>query len=145
VHVDVLDEPYTKDYVVNVLVPDKVIRIDFKLGFRVEPKINVFVRKVIEDLVKNSEVDVISRYKSLKKHGIVGDFRFVVNKRIFTYDSELNWDERLIMKMYAILDGLSLSEEKAFSLDTSNVTIEKVPLTPVKTTNTGLKRITQEC
>lgn len=145
VHVDVLDEPYTKDYVVNVLVPDKVIRIDFKLGFRVEPKINVFVRKVIEDLVKNQEVDVTSRYESLRKHGIVGDFRFVVNKRIFTYDSELNWDERLIMKMYAVLDSFSLSEEKAFSLDTSNVAIEKVPLTPVKTTNTGLKRITQDC
>jgi KUP system potassium uptake protein len=141
VHVDVLDEPYTKEYEVNVLVKDTVIRIDFKLGFRIEPKINIFVRKVIEDLTQNHEIDIVSRYHSLRKHGITGDFKFVVNKRVFTYDSELGMFERLVMKVYAIIDSLALSEEKAFSLDTSNVIVEKVPLSTPKTKGLYLKRI----
>ena len=33
VHVDVMDEPYTNDYKVDFLIPGKLIRIDFKLGF----------------------------------------------------------------------------------------------------------------
>ncbi|HTD40575.1 MAG TPA: KUP/HAK/KT family potassium transporter, partial [Mucilaginibacter sp.] len=74
VHVDVLDEPYKKEYTVNFLVPNKVIRIDFKLGFRVEQQINLLFRKVVEDLVKKGEVNITSSYKSLGRHKIVGDF-----------------------------------------------------------------------
>jgi KUP system potassium uptake protein len=61
VHVDVVDEPYKRDYEVDFLVPGKLIRIDFKLGFRVEQQINLLFRKVVEDLVKNGEVDITSR------------------------------------------------------------------------------------
>jgi KUP system potassium uptake protein len=131
IHVDILDEPHTMEYDVRVLVPDKVYKIDFKLGFREDPKINLFFRKVVEDMSLNHEVNIISRYKSLKKHNIVGDFKFVVIDRVLNYDYELKTFDQFIMAAYSALKRISLSEEKAFGLDTSSVTTETVPLITV--------------
>lgn len=128
VHVDVVDEPYKKEYEVNFLVPNKLIRVDFKLGFRVEQQINLLFRKVVEDLVKNGEVNITSTYKSLNKHKIVGDFRFVVIEKVISRSHNLSFYERFIMIFYAQLKRVSLSEERGFGLDLSFVTVEKVPL-----------------
>lgn len=128
VHVDVVDEPYTSKYEVEVLVPNSVYRIDFRLGFRVDPRINVFLRKVIEDMVIRGEVDIISRYESLNKHHLPGDFRFVVLEKFLSYENDLPFFEKIIMDFYFFLKNISLSEGKEFGLDTSIVTIEKVPL-----------------
>ncbi|WP_295672305.1 KUP/HAK/KT family potassium transporter [uncultured Mucilaginibacter sp.] len=128
VHVDVVDEPYKKEYEVQFLVPNKLIRVDFKLGFRVEQQINVLFRRVVEDLVKKGEVDITSRYKSLNKHKIVGDFRFVVIEKVLSRSHNLSILERFIMGFYVYLKKVSLSEERGFGLDLSFVTVEKVPL-----------------
>ncbi len=128
VHVDVVDEPYKKEYEVNFLVPNKLIRIDFKLGFRVEQQINLLFRRVVEDLVKKGEVDITSTYKSLNRHKIVGDFRFVVIEKVLSRSHNLSFYESFIMAFYVYLKKVSLSEERGFGLDLSFVTIEKVPL-----------------
>lgn len=128
VHVDVVDEPYKKEYEVNFLVPNKLIRVDFKLGFRVEQQINLLFRRVVEDLVKNNEVNITSTYKSLNKHKIVGDFRFVVIEKVLSRSHNLSFYEGFIMGYYSALKHLSLSEERGFGLDLSFVTVEKVPL-----------------
>lgn len=128
VHVDVVDEPYKREYEVDFLVPNKLIRIDFKLGFRVEQQINLLFRKVVEDLVKKGEVDITSTYKSLNKHKIVGDFRFVVIEKVLSRSHSLSFYESFIMGFYKILKKISLSEERGFGLDLSFVTVEKVPL-----------------
>ena len=141
VHVDVLDDPHTQEYKVKVLVPEKVFKIEFRLGFRVAPRVNLFFRKVVEDLSAKLEVDVISRYDSLKKHHIVGDFRFIVIERILNYDYKLSAYEEFLMSVYAILKELSLSEEKAFGLDTSSVTTETVPMITVPVSEVDLRRV----
>jgi KUP system potassium uptake protein len=128
VHVDVMDEPYTREYQVDFLVPNKVIRIDFKLGFRVEQQINLLFRKVVEDLVKKGEVEIMSKYTSLNKHKIVGDFRFVVIEKVLSRSHGLSFYENLVMNFYKQLKHFSLSEERGFGLDLSFVTVEKVPL-----------------
>ena len=128
VHVDVLDEPYRKEYEVEFLVPNKLIRIEFKLGFRIEQQINLLFRTVVENMVKNGEVDITSTYKSLNHHKIVGDFRFVVIEKMLSRSHNLSFYESFIMGFYALLKKLSLSEERGYGLDLSFVTIEKVPL-----------------
>lgn len=140
-HIDVVDEPYTMEYKVNNILTDDLIRIDFKLGFRVEPRLNLFFRKVVEDMVKNKEVDFTSRYTSLKKHQLVGDFKFVVLEKHLSHDNDLPWKEQVIMDIYFILKHLSLSESSAFGLDTSTVTVEKVPLVISPVANVSLARI----
>lgn len=141
VHVDVMDEPYTNDYKVEYLIPGKLIRLDFKLGFRVEQRINVLFRKVVEDLVKNKEIDITSKYPSLNKNHIVGDFRFVVLEKVLSRSNKLPFMERFIMDYYFILRKLSLSEEKGFGLDASFVKIERVPLVVSAPENIILNRV----
>ncbi len=141
VHVDVMDEPYTMDYKVIELIKGNIIRIDFRLGFRVEPRINLMFRKVVEDMVKNFEVDITSRYESLGRKNLIGDFRFVVMEKFLSYENELPFYEKIILDFYFFFKRVSLSEERAFGLDTSSVTIEKVPLIVNPIGDVNLKRI----
>lgn len=141
VHVDTLDDPYTSEYKVDHIIPNDIIRIDFRLGFRVEPRINLMFRKVVEDLVANKEVNIISRYESLASDNTVGDFQFMVMEKYISQDSELPFMERIIMKIHFWLKDISLSEEKGFGLDPSNVTVEKFPLMVGPVTKLRLKRI----
>jgi KUP system potassium uptake protein len=141
VHVDVMDEPYRMEYKVTEIMKNDVIRIDFRLGFRVAPRINLMFRKVVEDLVANHEVDIVSRYESLSKEKVIGDFRFVVIEKHMSYDNEFPVMEKIYLDIYNILKFFSMSEEAAFGLDTSSVYIEKVPIViaPVKELN--MKRV----
>ena len=141
VHVDTLDDPYTCEYKVDHIIPNDIIRVEFRLGFRMEPKINLMFRKVVEDLVDNKEVNITSRYESLEKNNVVGDFQFIVMEKYLSQDNELPIMERLVMKLYFWLKDISLSEERGFGLDVSNVTIEKFPLIVAPVTNLKLKRI----
>lgn len=128
VHVDVMDEPYTKDYKVDFLIPGKLIRIDFKLGFKVEQQISYLFRLAVEDLVRNGEVDITSRYDSLHAFNITGDFRFIVLEKVFPGVTNLTFIDRFVIGYHAILKHFSLSEERGFGLDLSFVTVERVPL-----------------
>lgn len=128
VHVDVLDDPYTCEYSVDHIVKDEVIRIEFRLGFRVEQKITLMLKQVVQNLVINKEVNITSRYTSLERNNVVGDFQIIVLEKFLSQDNELPFFERIIMKLYFWLKEISLSEERGFGLDPSNVTVEKFPL-----------------
>jgi KUP system potassium uptake protein len=141
VHVDTMDDPYTCEYKVEHIIPNDIIRVDFRLGFRMEPKINLMFRKVVEDLVANKEVNIISRYESLASSNTVGDFQFMVMEKYLSQDNELPFIERVIMKFHFWLKEHSLSEEKGFGLDLANVTVEKFPLIVAPVTNLKLKRV----
>jgi KUP system potassium uptake protein len=144
VHVDTLDDPYTCEYEIQTIIPNEVIRIEFKLGFRVEPRINLMFRKVVEEMVANREVNILSRYDSLKRNNIVGDFEFVVMEKFLSHDNELPFFEKLIMKLYFLLKEISLSEERIFGLDPSFVTVEKFALLVSRVPTIKLKRIERE-
>jgi KUP system potassium uptake protein len=144
VHVDTVDDPYTCEYQVEHIIPNDIIRVEFRLGFRMESKINIMFRKVVEDLVANKEVNIYSRYESLEKNNVVGDFQFVVMEKYLSQDNELPFFERVIMKFYFWLKELSLSEERGFGLDPSNVTVEKFPLIVAPVQVPRLKRVLDE-
>jgi len=137
VHVDVLDVPYHMSYKVNILEPEEVIRVTFKIGFRVAPRINYMFRKVVEELVASKEVNIQSRYPSLEKRNIDGDFRFIVMERFLSFENELSFKNRFILNAYFNIKKISLPDEKEYGLDYSNVVVEKTPLviTPPKKFN----------
>lgn len=141
IHVDTVDEPYRAEYSVKHIIPNDIIRVEFKLGFRVQPRINLLFRKVVEDLVKNREVNVPSRYESIERTSIAGDFRFIVMEKYLSQDNELSFIEKLIMRLHFMLKKVSLSEEKSFGLDPANVTVEKFPLIVSKQRALRLRRV----
>jgi KUP system potassium uptake protein len=144
IHVDTMDEPYTKEYSVTHIIPNNIIRVEFKLGFRVQPRIDYMFRKVVQDLVQNKEVNITSRYTSLERNNIVGDFQFIVMEKYLSQDNELPFWERIVMKFHFWLKEISLSEERGFGLDASNVLVEKFPLIVAPVTNLRLKRVESE-
>lgn len=141
VHVDTQDDPYTMDFKVTHIIPNDIIRVEFLLGFRIQPRINLLFKKVVEDLVANKEVNIISRYESLEKDNVVGDFTFIVMEKYLSEDNELPFGERVIMKLHFWLKEISLSEEKGFGLDSANIIIEKFPLIISPVTSVKLKRV----
>jgi len=143
IHVDTLDDPYTCEFSVDHIVANDVIRVEFRLGFRVQPRINLLFRKVVENLVLNKEVDITSRYDSLERTNSTGDFSFVVMEKYLSDENELSLWDRLLMKTYFFIKNKSLSEASAFGLDTSNVVVEKFPLIVSPVDNINLKRVTK--
>jgi KUP system potassium uptake protein len=128
VHVNILNEPYRKEYRVNEIVKDDIYRIDFYLGFREPTKINLMFKEVIKDMVTKGEVDITSRYESLNKNNILGDFKFVLSEKFLSNDSDLTFFEKMVMNPYFLLKKFSLSEQNSFGLDSSSVKVEQFPM-----------------
>ena len=141
VHVDTQDDPYIAEYSVDTIVPNEVIRVELRLGFRMEPRINLMFKKVVQDMVANKEVNITSRYESLQKNNVVGDFQFIVMEKFLSQDNELPIFEKLIMRLYFWIKKISLSEERGFGLEQSNVIVEKFPLIVAPVRRLKLKRI----
>ena len=142
VHVDTMDDPYTCEYKVEHIIPNDIIRVDFKLGFRIQPRIHILFRQVVEELVADREINISSKYETAdSKAKATGDFQFIVMEKYLSHDNELPFFERIVMRFYFMLKEISLSEEKGFGLDQSNVTVEKFPLIIGEVERLPLRRI----
>lgn len=141
VHVDTLDDPYTCEYSVEHIIPNDIIRVEFRLGFRVEQRIQAMMRKVVEELSANKEVNTTSRYESLEKNNIAGDWLFIVMEKYLSNDNDLPFLEKIIMKMYFWLKKVSIGESRSFGLDPSYVKVEKFPLLISTSRTIPLKRV----
>ncbi len=140
-HIERTDDPYTMEYSVEEIEDDKVIRVEFRLGFRIQPRINVLFRKVVEDMVTRNELDILSRYESLNKFNLAADFQFVIIEKFLSYNNEFSFSEGFILNSYFAIKKLAQGEAKAFGLDTSETRVEKIPLIVKPVTNVVLKRI----
>ncbi len=127
-HIDHVDDPTTLEYTFEKLIPDTLYRVNLKIGFQVQPLINVYFRQIIDELASKKEIELISRYPSLKKNNIPGDFRFIIIHRVYNHNQGFKFKERTIMNFYNVIKLLGITDSRAFGLDTSNVNIESVPL-----------------
>ena len=141
IHVNYTDDPAILQYEVKELIDGVLFRIDLNIGFKIRPKINLFFRKIIENMVQNKEISLISGYDSLKKHNIPGDYKFIMIDRIHSSDLEVKFWNRFLFSFYQIVNRISISDIQAFGLDTSNVILEKVPLHVNNNTEIKIKRI----
>lgn len=140
-HVDTVDEPDTFSYEINQIIPGTLIRIDFHLGFKIEPRINLYFKEVLKDMVSNGEIKLSSSYVSLKKHHFPADFLFVNLDRIMTQDYKLSPWETMVMGLHAFTRLFSINDVKALGLDSSSVIEEKVPISVERPLNRKIKRI----
>jgi KUP system potassium uptake protein len=141
VHVLTTDEPYTKEYKVTKHLENDLIRIDFKLGFRIQPKLDMMFKQVVEELVQNKEIEIRSRYACEYHHSDhIGDFKFIVIRKFLSNDNELPWFHKLIMNAYFFIKSRSLSEKNEFGLDPSSYVEENFPYVLSKAAPINLKR-----
>lgn len=143
VHIDHVDSPDELSYSVNVAVPETIYVVTMHLGFRVAPRISVYLRQIVEDLVVSGDLDLRSGYPSLRREGIPGDFRFIILHRIFSPTSICGATTALLMRLHDILRHIGVSDTSAYGLDTSVVTAETVPL--IINTSSGRRIVREEC
>ncbi len=144
IHIETTNEPYTMEYTVDQIEAGKVIRVEFRLGFRIQPRVNVLYRKVIEDMVARNEIDITSKYDSLHQYKITADFRFVIMEKFLSYNNSFGAKEGFILNSYFAIKRLAQTEAKAFGLDTSETYVEKIPLVVKPVGNIVLKRVEAE-
>ena len=139
VNINRADEPYTMEYGVEVLLRNKVIRVDFHLGFRIRPKIGIMLKKVVEEMVANKEIVIAAQFPAVHKNAM-NDFRFVILERFLSYDNEFSGREGFILNSYFTIIKLARSDSEAYGIDSDLSVIEKVPLVVAHMTNINLKR-----
>ena len=140
INLEFADTPDTLEYSCETLVPDTLYSITMRIGFRIEPRVSLYLRQVIEDLVASRKVDLRSTYPSLRKNGISGDFRFIIIHRVYYPESSDNRQQNLLMSLYALISKIGIDEPKALGLDTSMVVVERVPLI-ISQSNRNVRRI----
>ena len=142
VHVNTTDEPYTKEYKVTKHDENDLIRVDFRLGFRVQPKLDTMFKQVVEELVQEGEIEIKSHYACEYHHSDhIGDFRFIVIRKFLSNDNELPWFHKVILNAYFFIKGMSLTEKNEFGLDPSSFVEENFPYVLSKAAPMDMKRI----
>lgn len=128
-HLNGVDEPNRFEYEVNQIIPGVLIRVDFNIGFKVEPKINLYFREVLEDMVESGQIKLESSFPSLKKHSIPADFRYVLIDRVMLRDYKLSNIENFTLTLHSFSRLFCISDIKALQLDSTNTIEEQVPIT----------------
>jgi len=140
-NIDRLDKPDRFEYKVTQIIPGVLIRVDFLLGFKVEPKVNLYFREVLEDMVNTGQIKLESSFDSLKKHSLPADFLYVLIDRIMLQDYKLSNMENLTLALHSVSRLLCISDVKALELDSSNTIEERVPITIDQPIDFRIKRI----
>jgi KUP system potassium uptake protein len=140
-HVNWTDEPYTMEYRIKELVDDKVIRVDFNLGFRVQPRINMLFKQVLQEMVECDQLEFRSKYESLRKRDFAADIRYVLMERFLSVENELSVADDILLDTYFFIKRFALSDQTAFGLDHTDTVVEYVPLVLSEPEVLPLKRL----
>ena len=128
VHINRTEEPFTLNYDVSELVDDKVMKVNINLGFRVQPKTEIYFKKIVQDLVANRELNLHIRPDGSTKYNNEPDFKFIVIEKFLSIENEFALKDGLLLQGYFQLKRLGQSDTKAFGLEKSDVIIEAVPM-----------------
>ena len=144
VHVNRTEEPFTMNYDVSELSDDKVIKVNINIGFRIQPKTEMYFKKIVQELVANKELNLHIRPDGSTKYNPEPDFKFVVIEKFLSVENEFAIREGLLLQAYFKLKSFGLSDEKAFGLDKSDVIVEEIPLIYQPIQKIDLKRVAKK-
>ncbi len=139
-HINRTEDPFTLSYDVSELVDDKVIKVNINVGFRIQPKTELYFKTIVKELVANKELNLHIRPDGSTKYNNEPDFKFVVIEKFLSIENEFALREGLLLNGYFFLKRLGVSDEKAFGLEKSDIIIEQIPLVYQPITNIRLNR-----
>jgi KUP system potassium uptake protein len=139
-HIHRTAEPYTLNYDVSELIDDKVIKVNINVGFRIQPRTELYFKKIVQELIQNKELNLHMRPDGSTKYNNEPDFKFVVIEKFLSVENEFALGDGILLNTYFLLKHLGLSDEKAFGLDKCDVIIEHIPLVYQPISNVTLTR-----
>jgi KUP system potassium uptake protein len=141
-NVTVTDEPNTLEYSVNSFGTDFIFKVQLRLGFRVNQRVNAFLRQIVGDLVQNHELAKQDHHYSIYKNpGAVGDFRFCILHKALAPETALSGSDYHVMMMKYAIRHVCGSPARWYGLETSSIIYEYVPLFTRAKAAPTLKRI----
>ncbi|MFI5173021.1 MAG: hypothetical protein ACHQFW_11555, partial [Chitinophagales bacterium] len=141
VHVDISNDPYIASYTVDAIIHKKIFFVRLKFGFKVDHKVNVMFKKIVEDLVKSGEFDLLSNYPSLRKHKMYADFKFILLNTRVASDNKLTTWENFVVKGYRLFKSMGLPTQEDFGLELTNIETEMVPISVTDDVEIKLERL----
>ena len=141
-NVTVTDEPNTLEYSVNSFGTDFIFKVQLRLGFRVNQRVNAFLRQIVGNLVQNHELAKQDHHYSIYKNpGAVGDFRFCILHKALAPETALSGSDYHVMMMKYAIRHVCGSPARWYGLETSSIIYEYVPLFTRAKAAPTLKRI----
>ncbi|MFZ4465010.1 MAG: KUP/HAK/KT family potassium transporter, partial [Bacteroidales bacterium] len=140
-HIDRVEQPYTLTYDVSELIEGKVFKINIHIGFRLQPRTELYFKKIVQELVANRELNLHITPDGSTKYNSEPDFKFVLIEKYLSVENELTPRESILLNSYFFLKRLGLNEKRAFGLDKSDVEVEWIPLVYHPIQRTDLVRL----
>ena len=142
VNIHVTDEPYTLDYKTHCILPKHAIRVDFYLGYRVHPSINILFKQVVDDLQKSGEFEYHNSNVTLDKYKIPADFKYITIEKVFAFEDSLSTVDKMTVRLYQLLNTFSATAGEHFELLAEDLLVEKYPIRIRDHEKFDLKRLT---
>ncbi|MBB6501347.1 KUP/HAK/KT family potassium transporter [Pedobacter cryoconitis] len=140
-HISITDEPYTLQYKINTLSSNDAYFVDLKLGFRVPPRVDLFFRKIAQELIKSGELDREYREDLKFEQNPIGGYKFIVISSFLSFDNQLPFWKNFLIRIYYNIKGVAVTQDDNYGLDPSNVIFEKYPLVYTSADHIRLERI----
>ena len=141
VHIDRTDQPYTLTYDVTELVEDCVVKINIHVGFRIQPKTELYFKHILHDLINEKSMGSHWHPEESRVYNEEPDFKFVIIEKFLSVENEFSLRDGVLLNLYFFLKKLSQRDEKAFGIDKSDVIIEHIPLIYQPASPVSLQRI----
>lgn len=128
VTVNVTDNPYTTEYSVDTFGTDYMVNVQLYLGFRMEQKVNFFLRQIVNEMMIKGELPRQPQTYTTIPDRNVGDFSFVLIQEELSPDTQLNNIKKSIIQARLWLQRYTVTPAIWFGLSYSDVVMERVPL-----------------
>lgn len=139
-HINVTDEPYTMEYRVKTLGANDIYHLTINLGFRVEPRVDLFFRTILEELIETGELKLEAAPDFKYTQNKIGDYKFILGNSYLSYDNKLPAWKSFLLKAYYNIKKIAVREEENFGLEANNVLVEQYPLVVSPVGKLWLKR-----
>ena len=128
-NVQVTDEPYTHEYIVNNFDTDFLFKVQLRLGFKVNQRVNTYLYQIVNDLVSNNQIAAQNhKYSIYREHSKVGDFRFCLLRKVISPETDIPGFDARVMELKYLIRRMCGSPAKWYGLESSNIIFEYVPL-----------------
>lgn len=139
-HINRTDQPYTLNYHVSELIDSKVYKINVDIGFKIQPKSEVYFKKIISDLRMDPNPFSTGLDAKRLKYNQELDFKFIVIEKFLSVENEFQLKDSILLNSYFWIKKISQKDEKAFGIDKNDVILEYVPLIYQPSETINLKR-----
>ena len=128
ISINTTHEPFDREYEVETFGTDYIFRVNLILGYKVKQSVNVYLRQIVQDLLKTGELPKQVREHSIYGPSDVGSFKFCMIRKMMPGEGDLSPIDNFLIHNKYLIRRLAGSPVRWFGLQTSRVMIEYVPL-----------------